>query len=226
MWEVILLDEVDRWFIELAATDREAAEAVTGAIDLLEAEGPSLGRPAVDRVKGWTRHSLKELRPPSSSAEFCSSSIRSARQCCWWRGTRRARGSSGIATTSQSRSGVTRIGSTVNGREVSEMARSWRAVRDAAVSQGLVDEQRARNARKELQEAVRAQRLADLRKGSGSTQVQVAEAIGVTQGYVSRLERGDLAHTEMGTLESYVEALGGKLRVTVEMGDATFTLHE
>lgn len=106
------------------------------------------------------------------------------------------------------------------------MGRSWRTVRDEVVNQGLVDDQQARNARKELQEAVRAQRLADLRKSSGSTQVQVAAAIGVTQGYVSRLERGDLAHTELGTLESYVEALGGRLRVSVEMGDANFTLHE
>lgn len=67
VWEIILLDEVDRWFLALAATDPEAAAAVTGAIDLLEAEGPSLGRPAVDRVKGSKRHNLKELRPPSSS---------------------------------------------------------------------------------------------------------------------------------------------------------------
>lgn len=29
----------------------------------LEAEGPSLGRPAVDRVKGSVRDNLKELRP-------------------------------------------------------------------------------------------------------------------------------------------------------------------
>ena len=109
--------------------------------------------------------------------------------------------------------------------EVSSVTRSWRVVRDNAVQAGI-DEQRARNARKDLHEAVQAQRLADIRRGSGSTQVQVAKAIGVTQGYVSRMERGDLAHTELGTLESYVEALGGRLRVTVELGNSTFTLHE
>lgn len=105
------------------------------------------------------------------------------------------------------------------------MARSWQTVRGEAVEAGLVDEQRALDARRVLHEAVRAQRLADLRKGSGATQVQVAYAIGVTQGYVSRLERGDLTHTELGTLESYVEALDGRLRVTVELGDSTFTLN-
>ena len=53
--------------MELARTDGGSAEAVTGAIDLLEAEGPSLGRPAVDRVKGSARHNMKELRPPGTS---------------------------------------------------------------------------------------------------------------------------------------------------------------
>ncbi|HET9871903.1 MAG TPA: type II toxin-antitoxin system RelE/ParE family toxin [Propionibacteriaceae bacterium] len=67
MWEVILLDEVDRWFMQLVKTDQEEAAAVAGAIDLLEAEGPSLGRPAVDRVKGSVRHNLKELRPLGTS---------------------------------------------------------------------------------------------------------------------------------------------------------------
>ncbi len=37
--------------------------AVTGAIDLLEQEGPTLGRPTVDKVNGSKFHSMKELRP-------------------------------------------------------------------------------------------------------------------------------------------------------------------
>jgi hypothetical protein len=36
---------------------------VTAAIDLLEMEGPTLGRPTVDKVKGSKFHSMKELRP-------------------------------------------------------------------------------------------------------------------------------------------------------------------
>lgn len=67
MWEVILLDEVDNWFLDLVKSDPAEAEAVAGAIDLLEAEGPSLGRPAVDRLKGSKRHNLKELRPLGTS---------------------------------------------------------------------------------------------------------------------------------------------------------------
>lgn len=53
MWEVILVEEVDEWFMSL---DEESLEAVTGAIDYLEANGPTAGRPIVDRVKGSKYH--------------------------------------------------------------------------------------------------------------------------------------------------------------------------
>ncbi|MEZ0357993.1 type II toxin-antitoxin system RelE/ParE family toxin [Mycobacterium sp. SA01] len=47
--------------------DRETMAAVTGAIDLLELEGPTLGRPIVDKVNGSRFHSMKELRPAGTS---------------------------------------------------------------------------------------------------------------------------------------------------------------
>ena len=47
--------------------DHEAMTAVTGAIDLLELEGPTLGRPIVDKVHGSIFHSMKELRPAGTS---------------------------------------------------------------------------------------------------------------------------------------------------------------
>jgi hypothetical protein len=63
-WDVILLDEVEQWFFSL---DRDTMAAVTGAIDLLELEGPTLGRPIVDKVNGSKFHSMKELRPAGTS---------------------------------------------------------------------------------------------------------------------------------------------------------------
>jgi hypothetical protein len=63
-WEVILLEEVERWYFML---DAGAMAAVTGAIDLLELEGPTLGRPTVDNVNGSKFHSMKELRPAGTS---------------------------------------------------------------------------------------------------------------------------------------------------------------
>ena len=66
MWTVILLDEVDQWFVDLAKQDPDTAELVMAAIDKLEVDGPALGRPLVDRVKGSAYHAMKELRPGSA----------------------------------------------------------------------------------------------------------------------------------------------------------------
>lgn len=64
MWTVILLKEVEDWYLGL---DDDIAEAVAGAIDVLEERGPQLGRPLVDRVKKSHFHNMKELRPASTS---------------------------------------------------------------------------------------------------------------------------------------------------------------
>ncbi|MFC7266477.1 helix-turn-helix domain-containing protein [Streptomyces lutosisoli] len=48
--------------------------------------------------------------------------------------------------------------------------------------------------------ASRVHRLAELRKGKHATQVQVAEAMGVTQARVSRIEKGQLERSEVDTL--------------------------
>jgi hypothetical protein len=63
-WDVIVLEEVEVWYFTL---DDDAMAAVTGAIDLLELEGPTLGRPTVDKVNGSKVHNLKELRPADTS---------------------------------------------------------------------------------------------------------------------------------------------------------------
>jgi DNA-binding XRE family transcriptional regulator len=55
--------------------------------------------------------------------------------------------------------------------------------------------------------------LRALREGLGKTQTELAEALGMTQGEVSRLEaRGDVL---VSTLSRYAEALGGELETTV-----------
>lgn len=65
-WAIILTTEVEDWFLNLTKTDPESADLVTAAIDVLEAEGPTLGRPLADKVKGSRHHNLKELRPGST----------------------------------------------------------------------------------------------------------------------------------------------------------------
>jgi hypothetical protein len=49
----------EEWILGL---DDDDYTAMLAAIELLEADGPSLGRPAVDRIEGSRHHNMKELR--------------------------------------------------------------------------------------------------------------------------------------------------------------------
>jgi DNA-binding XRE family transcriptional regulator len=102
------------------------------------------------------------------------------------------------------------------------MARAWKQVREEAA--GRLDEQAVADERKLLGDVVRAYRLAQLRREQALTQTELAGIMGVSQARVSKIEHGQLASTEMGTLRSYVEALGGTLRVVADFGDQSLTV--
>jgi hypothetical protein len=65
-WTVILVDEVDDWFMGLVHSDPGTAGLVAAAIDQLESVGPTLGRPLVDSIQDSKIHNMKELRPGSA----------------------------------------------------------------------------------------------------------------------------------------------------------------
>lgn len=65
--------------------------------------------------------------------------------------------------------------------------------------------------------AVDAYNLREARKASGMTQVELAEAMGVSQNRVSRMENGDMQAMSLGALRRYVEALGGKLTLVADL---------
>jgi hypothetical protein len=67
-WEVSLHQDVEAWYLSICESDPETADLIELAIDQLAAEGPSLGRPLVDRIKGSKFHNMKELRPASAGA--------------------------------------------------------------------------------------------------------------------------------------------------------------
>ena len=70
-----------------------------------------------------------------------------------------------------------------------------------------------------------ARRLAEIRKAHGHVrQADVAALMGVSQARVSQLESGGLSHTELGTLQSYVAALGGHLRIVADFGEDSVEL--
>ena len=71
---------------------------------------------------------------------------------------------------------------------------------------------------------VRAHKLAEVRREQALTQRQVAASMGVSAPRVSAIEHGDLDRAELATLRAYVEALGGRLRVVADFGDAEYTV--
>jgi hypothetical protein len=65
MWEVLYTDEFGAWF-ETLTEDQQ--DAVIALVDLLEAEGPALGRPTVDTIVGSRHPHMKELRVSKGGA--------------------------------------------------------------------------------------------------------------------------------------------------------------
>ena len=57
--------------------------------------------------------------------------------------------------------------------------------------------------------------LQTLRNAAGLTQAEVSEALNIPQGNVSRLEKN--SDMLLSTLQKYIEAIGGKLSLTVEL---------
>lgn len=135
------------------ALDSPTAELVTAAVDLLAAEGPLLERPVVDRVKGSSRHNMKELRPgsagrtevrisfvfdPERTAVLLVAGDKAGRWKDWYR------------INIPSRRHATTSGSAASGQRRPDVARNWTDVRADAVSGGRVDETRVTHERRKL----------------------------------------------------------------------------
>lgn len=104
------------------------------------------------------------------------------------------------------------------------MTKTWRSVRQQAVVKGQIDEERVTQLKAEAVAELRAYRLTELRQAVGFNQETLAQKLGISQSRVSRIERGDLDHTEIATLRAFTQALGGELEITVKLGDERLTL--
>ncbi|MBO0514571.1 helix-turn-helix domain-containing protein [Streptomyces beijiangensis] len=71
---------------------------------------------------------------------------------------------------------------------------------------------------------VRAYRLAEIRKRQHTTQVELAQRMGISQARVSDIERGKINRSEVDTLAAYVAALGGQLQLVANFGDESVVL--
>jgi hypothetical protein len=65
-WEIRLHPEDEAWYLAICGSDPETGDLIEDAIDQLVHEGPTAGRPLVDRVKSSRFQNMKELRPPSA----------------------------------------------------------------------------------------------------------------------------------------------------------------
>jgi hypothetical protein len=65
MWEVLYTDEFGAWFETL---NEDQQDAVIARVELLEEEGPALGRPTVDTIAGSRHPNMKELRVSRAGA--------------------------------------------------------------------------------------------------------------------------------------------------------------
>ncbi|OMI39000.1 XRE family transcriptional regulator [Streptomyces sparsogenes] len=110
--------------------------------------------------------------------------------------------------------------STVSWEEAKRRARERREA--AGLPTRSAEEKQA--AMDRLTAEVRAHKLAEVRREQALTQRQVAASMGVSAPRVSAIEHGELDRAELATIRSYVEALGGRLRVVADFGDAEYTV--
>jgi ribosome-binding protein aMBF1 (putative translation factor) len=92
----------------------------------------------------------------------------------------------------------------------------------AAYIERVGGEEEAERRRKVLMARQSGYRLAEERKRRGLTQAQLAQAMRVSAGRVSQIERGELATID--AVARYVEALGGRLELIASFGDHTLTV--
>ncbi|CBG73277.1 conserved hypothetical protein [Streptomyces scabiei 87.22] len=67
-WQIVVVEPALSWLHDLRRTDRDTLIQVSQAVTALQEEGPALGRPLVDTIKGSALSNLKELRPGSAGA--------------------------------------------------------------------------------------------------------------------------------------------------------------
>ena len=67
--------------------------------------------------------------------------------------------------------------------------------------------------------------LSEVRRAQKVTQRELAKRIGVSQNRISKIEKGQFDKTQIGTVQKYIEALGGKITLDATFGDTVVPLH-
>lgn len=80
-----------------------------------------------------------------------------------------------------------------------------------------------RTARRERLRLELARYMKKAREAAGLTQKEVADALSVTQAWVSKLENPNFDH-KLESVLSYFDAIGGEMYLGVEVGESTFQI--
>ncbi len=103
------------------------------------------------------------------------------------------------------------------------MSRSWKDVKADKARQDGADGRDMEvvhvAARTRTEAYVLGFRLAQLRQELGLSQAETARRMGISQPRVSQLEAGDVGQMEVDTLNRYVTALGGHLKLFADFED-------
>jgi DNA-binding XRE family transcriptional regulator len=75
-------------------------------------------------------------------------------------------------------------------------------------------------AREHREAYVRGHQLAEMRTTAGVTQTELADALGVSQARISKIEHGEISGIDI--VRAYVSALGGSIDVVARLGDRTW----
>jgi|SRR5450755_3971563 DNA-binding XRE family transcriptional regulator len=75
-------------------------------------------------------------------------------------------------------------------------------------------------ARERREAYTRGHQLAEMRVAAGLTQAELAEALGVSQARVSKIEHGEISGIDV--VRAYVAALGGTIDVVARIGDRSW----
>lgn len=75
-------------------------------------------------------------------------------------------------------------------------------------------------ARERREAYVRGHQLAEMRAAAGLTQAELANALGVSQARVSKIEHGEISGIDV--VRAYVAALGGTIDVVARIGDRSW----
>jgi DNA-binding XRE family transcriptional regulator len=224
-WDIYMTSEVAAWLENLQASDTKTTGLVDDAIYALSRSGPALGRPLVDTIAGSKIKNLKELRPGSSG----TSKIRILFAFDPWRsavllvaGDKSGKWNRWYAEATPHAEQLYEIYLKERAEEEEGAMSSYTKWDRAAYIERVGGEEEAERRRKVLMARQSGYRLAEERKRRGLTQAQLAQAMRVSAGRVSQIERGELATID--AVARYVEALGGRLELIASFGDHTLTV--